>query len=63
MSNIILLSAPGNGREVVDGLNPTRKSFVFNLVNTVQLPGSERFEKMAVHTEAQNTDVSLAQEF
>ena len=56
--------APGHRREFVDGLNATYKSFIFHLMVTVQLPGSKRFDtQMEVHTETQNTDVSLSQEF
>ena len=45
--NIIIdhgISAPGHGREVLDVLNATEKSFVFRLMDTFQIPGSERFD-------------------
>ena len=34
------VSAPGHGREVVDGLNITYIRFLFQLMSTVQLPGA-----------------------
>ena len=38
--------------------------FVLHMMTNVQLPGSKWFDtQMAVHTETQNTDVVLAQEF
>ena len=46
--NIIIyrgISAQGHGREVVDSLNSMEKRFVFHLVATVQLTGSEQFDK------------------
>ena len=65
--NIIIyrgISAKGHGREVVDGLNDTDKMFIFCLMKTFQLPGSERFDtKLSAHKTTQNTDVSLALEF
>ena len=42
--NIIIyhgISAPGHGREVVERLNATDKSFIFHIMDTVQLPVSE----------------------
>ena len=63
--NIIIYrdtSAPVHDIDVVDGLNATYKSFIFHLMATVQLSGSERFDtKIIVHTATQNSDVSLAQ--
>ena len=45
------ISAPGHDREVVDVLNATQKSFIFHLMYTIQISGSERFDtKMKVHT-------------
>ena len=59
-----MISEPGHGRDVVDGLNDTDKSFIFILMATVQLPVSKRFDiHMVVHTATQNTDMSLALEF
>ena len=65
--NIIIdrwVSAPGHVIEVFNGQNTTHKSFIFLLMETVQLPGSERFDtKMAAHRATQNTYMSLALEF
>ena len=64
--NIIIyrvISAPGHGIEVVDVLNSTDKRFIFRMMDTVQIPGSKRFDtQMSVHIATQNTDVSLAQD-
>ena len=61
--NIIIyhgISAPGQRREVIYGLNTTYKRFIFYLIATVQLPGSKWFDtKIEFHTATQNTDVSL----
>ena len=57
------ISAPGYGREVVDGLNGTSIRFICNLMANVELPGSKRFyTQMELQTATQNTDESLAQE-
>ena len=57
------ISAPGNGKEVVDELNAIDKRYIYQLMSTVQLTGSNRFdEQMQIHTGTQKDDVSLAQE-
>ena len=65
--NIIIdrgISAPGHGRDIVDGLYSKDKRLIFHMVATFQLPGSKRFDtQMEVHTATQNTDVILALEF
>ena len=38
------ISAPGHGKEVVDGLNAIDKLYMYQLMSTVQLPGSKIFE-------------------
>ena len=38
------ISAPGNGKEVVDGLNAVDKRYIYQLMSKVQLPGSVRFD-------------------
>ena len=54
----------GHGREVIEGLNATNKSFISMLIITMQLPGEEAYElQMAMHTSTENTDISLAREF
>ena len=61
--NIIIehgISAPGHGREVVDSCDATEKQFIFNLMATVQLPGSQRVDiKMEMHTSTLTDDISL----
>ena len=44
------ISAPGNGKEVVDGLNAVDKRYIYQLMSTVQLNGSNRFDsQMQTH--------------
>ena len=58
------ISAPGHGKEMVDGLNAVDKRYIYELMSTVQLPGSNRFDsKMKIRTGNQKFDVSLAKEF
>ena len=46
------------------GLNATDIRFIFHLMSTFQLLGSKWFDTQTeVHTESQNTHVSLAMEF
>ena len=55
------ISAPGHGKEVVDGLNDVDKRYIYQLMSTVQLPGSVRFySKIKIHTGAKKEDVTLA---
>ena len=55
------ISAPGHGKEVVDGLNDIDKRYIYQLMSNVQLTGSKRFySQMQIHTGNQNNDVSLA---
>ena len=57
------ISAPGHGKEVVDGLNTVDKRYIYQLISNVQLPGSNRFDsQMQIHTGNQENDVSLAKE-
>ena len=58
------ISAPGNGKEVVDGLNSVNKRYIYQLMFTVQLPGSIIFDsQIKIHTGTKKEDVSLAKEF
>ena len=51
--------APGHGKEVVDGLNAVYKRCLYQLMLTVQLPGSNRFDsQIQMHTGNQKDDVS-----
>ena len=57
------ISAPGHGKEVVDGFNAVTKSYIYQLMSRVQLHGSVRFDShIKKHTSTENKDVSLAQE-
>ena len=48
------ISAPGNGKEVVDGLNVVDKRYIYQLMSNVKLPGSNRFYfQMKIHTSNQ----------
>ena len=38
------IGTPGNGKEVVDGLNAVYKRYIYQLMSKVQLPGSIRFD-------------------
>ena len=53
--------APGHGKEVVDGLNNFDKRYIYQLIPTVQLPGSTRFDsQIQMHTGTEKEDASLA---
>ena len=55
------ISAPGNGKESVDGINDVDKSYIYiyQLMSKVQLPGSVRFDsQIKMHTGTENKDVS-----
>ena len=49
------ISAPGHGKEVVDGLNAFDKRYIYQLMSKVQLPGSVRFySQIKMHTSTEN---------
>ena len=49
------ISAPGHGKEVVDGLNAVDKRYIYQLMSKVQLPGSFRFDSQnKMHTVTEN---------
>ena len=55
------ISAPGNEKEVVDGLNAVDKRYIYQLMSKVQLPESIRYDsQIKIHTGTENKDVSLA---
>ena len=55
------ISAPGQGIEVVYGLNAVDNHYLYQLMSTVKLPGSNRFDShMQMYTGTQKDDVSLA---
>ena len=58
------ISAPGHGKEVVDGINGVDKRYINKLMSKVQLTGSVRFDsQIKMHTGNENKDVSLSHEF
>ena len=58
------ISAPGHGKEVVDGLNYVYKRYIYQLMSTVKLPGSNIFDsQIQIHTGTPKYDASLAKEF
>ena len=58
------ISAPGHGKEVVDGLNAVDKRYIYQLMYTFQLSGSNRFDsQIQMHTGTQKYDISLVKEF
>ena len=58
------ISAPGHGKEVVDGFNDFYKRYIYQLMSNVQLPGSVRFDsQIQMHTVTEKLDVSLSKEF
>ena len=58
------ISAPRHVKYVVDVINAVDKSYIYQLVSNIHLPGSNRFySQMKIHTGNQKYDVSLAQEF
>ena len=58
------ISAPGHGKEVVDGLNDVYKCYMYPLMSTVQLPGSKIFDsQIQMHTGPQKYDVRLSKKF
>ena len=59
-----IISAPGHGRELVDGINATNTSFLFQLLSTVQLPDAKIYDtQMIMQTKTRTSNVSLAIEF
>ena len=38
------ISAPGYGKEVVDGINAVDKRYIYQFMSNVQLPGSNIFD-------------------
>ena len=54
------ISAAGYGREMVDGLNSIDKRFMYKLMSTVQLPGSNFFDShIPMHSCTEKKDVIL----
>ena len=57
--NLTGISAPGNGKKVVYGLNAVDKRYINQLMLTFKLPGSNIFDhQMQIHTGNQKYYVS-----
>ena len=65
--NIIIdrgVGEPGHEREVIDGLDATKKCLISMLITTVQLHGTEAYDShTAIYTSTENTYISLEREF
>ena len=58
------ISAPGHGKEALDGLNAVDKRYIYQLMSNVQLPESIIFDShIKIHTGPKKYYVSLAKEF
>ena len=58
------ICAPGNDKEEVDGLNAVDKHYIYQLMSTLKLHGSNRFySQIQMHIDNQKYDVSLAKLF
>ena len=58
------ISASGHDKEVVGGLNYIAKRCIYQLMSTVQLPGSKIcYSQIIMHSCTPKNDVSLAKEF
>ena len=58
------ISAPGHGKEVVDGIHDVDKRYIYQFMSKFQLPVSVRFDsKIKMHTGTVKEYVSLAKEF
>ena len=54
------ISAPGNGKEVVDGINAIDKRYIYQLMSNSQITGSKIFDsQILMHSCKQNNDVSM----
>ena len=54
------ISAPGHGKEVLDGINSVGKRYMYQLMSTIKLPGSNIFDsQIQMHTGTQKYDASL----
>ena len=58
------INAPGNGKEVVDELNDVDKHYIYQLMSTVQIPGSNIFDsQIQMRTVKKTYGVSLHENF
>ena len=55
------MSAPGHGKEAIDGINDIDKRYIYQLMSNFKLSGSKLFDsQMQMQTSTQNNDISLA---
>ena len=55
------ISAPGNGKEVINGLDAIDKRYIYQFMSNVQLPGSKAFySHILMNSFTQNNDINLA---
>ena len=58
------ISAPGNGKKMVDVINSIGKSYIYQAMPNVQLMVSKQIDShILIHSKSQNNDVSLEKEF
>ena len=58
------MSAPGNRRYLVDGINAIDKRYMYQFMSNVKLPVSITFDsQILMHYFTPKNDVSLAKEF
>ena len=58
------ISEPRHSKAVVDGPNSVDKSYIYQLMSTVQLTGSNIFDSQTqMHNGSQKYDASLAKEY
>ena len=56
-----VISVPGHGNYVVDGINVIKKNNTYKLISNVKLPISKTFDQqIRMHSCTQKYDVSLA---
>ena len=56
------ISAPGHGKEIVDGINDIGKLYIYQSMSNVQLPASKTFgSNILMNSCTENNDVSLAE--
>ena len=53
------ISAPGNGKEVVDGINAIDKRYIYQLMSNVQRTGFKKID-MRMHKTTANNSVILS---
>ena len=53
------ISAPGHGKEVIDGLNEINKHYIHQILSNAQLPVSKTcYSHIIIHSSTKNNDAS-----